>query len=170
MDPNTPWFNDLDEIIETATAGESSMQTAMLYLVGYALQTAAREWQKMVVYFDTLVGNNLLNQAESTLLSPEKHDLLLFEDESFSRSRKYFWVVEALTAFSEKISDTLDVFEEYQSYEVQPYLELADHDDREKLIRGLDNARTEISKLKTVQFQLDKHLERTKLLRDGVCS
>ena len=167
MDPVT-WYNDLEDILKDTVAEESSMQAAMLVLVGYALRTAAAEWQQMASYFDTLVGSDLLNQAESTLLSPEKHDLLLFEDESFSRSRKYFWVVEAVTTFIEKIADSLHAWERYQSQEVDPYLRLGDLKDHEKLLVGMENARVEVVKLKAVQFQLEKHLERTKLLRDGV--
>lgn len=169
MDPVT-WYNDLEDILKDALAEENSMQAAMLVLVGYALRTAATEWQQMASYFDTLVGENLLNQAESTLLSPEKHDLLLFEDESFSRSRKYFWVVEAATTFIDKISDSINAWERYRAREVDPYLPLNDWKDHGKLLRGLEAADSEVAKLKAVQYQLEKHLERTKLLRDGVSS
>ncbi|MCJ1240026.1 hypothetical protein MMC14_008026, partial [Varicellaria rhodocarpa] len=106
-------------------------------------------------------------QDGSTLLSPKKHDLLLFEDESFSKSKKFFWVLEALTTFNQKISDTIDTFDKYQCHKVQPYLELVEQEDHKKLIQGLDIAKTQIIKLKAVQIQLNKHLERTKLLRDG---
>lgn len=167
MDPVT-WYNDLEDVLKDTLAEESSMQVAMLVLVGYALRTAAAEWQQMASYFDTLVGENLLNQAGSTLLSPEKHDLLLFEDESFSRSRKYFWIVEAATTFMEKITDSLYAWERYRAQEVDPYLRLRDLKDHGKLLAGVGNAEAEVEKLKAVQHQLEKHLERTKLLRDGV--
>ncbi|KAL9116881.1 MAG: hypothetical protein Q9187_006590, partial [Circinaria calcarea] len=167
MDPVT-WYNDLEDILKDALAEESSMQVAMLVLVGYALRTAAAEWQQMASYFDTLVGENLLNQAESTLLSPEKHDLLLFEDESFSRSRKYFWIVEAVTTFIDKISDSIHAWERYRAQEVDPYLRLSGWKGHGKLLGGVETADSEVAKLKAVQHQLEKHLERTKLLRDGL--
>lgn len=163
------WFRATpDEALEKAMTENSSMQVALLILVSCAVSIAAIEWEKMVTYFDTLLGYDFLNKAESTLLSPETHDLLLFEDESFSRSRKYFWAIEALTTFIDKISEIIDAWKRYKKYEVTPYLILTNWREHDQLARHVEKAENEISKLEMIQSQLEKHLERTKLSRDGV--
>ena len=164
------WYDDLDDVLNYALAEESSMQTALLVLIGFALRTAATEWQKMASYFDNLLSDDLLNKAESTLLSPDKHDMLLFEDESFSRSRKYFWVLDAISTFIDKISETLDVWKRYQTYSVDPFLRIDDWKERGRFLLDLEAAEAEVARLEAARQRLEKHLERTKLLRDGVSS
>ena len=167
MDPIT-WYDELDEVLKDALLEESSMQIAMLVLVGYALRTATDQWQTMILYFDTLLSNDLFDHKESTLLSPERHDMLLFEDESFSRSRKYFWVIDAITTFIEKISEALDAWERYRINEVDPFLKLTHWKEYNRLVTSLNSANSEISRLEGSRQNLQNHLERTKLLRDGV--
>ena len=167
MDPIT-WYDELEEVLKDALFEESSMQIAMLVLVGYALRIATDQWQNMVSYFDTMLSNDLLNHAESTLLSPEKHDMLLFEDESFSRSRKYFWVVDAISTFIEKISEALDAWERYRTNEVDPFLGMTHWREHKRLLAILDSVKAEVARLEGARQHLQNHLERTRLLRDGV--
>ena len=167
MDPIT-WYNDLDDMLNHALSEESSMETALLVLVGFALRMAATEWQKMALYFDTLLSDDLHKKAESTLLSPEKHDMLLFEDESFSRSRKYFWVVDAISIFIEKISEALNVWKHYRAHNIDPFLRMNDWKERGRFLLDLEAAEAEVARLEAAQQRLEIHLERTKLLRDGV--
>ena len=167
MDPHI-WYHDLDQLVRAAIVRESSMHAALLIFVGYSLRVAATEWQKMAAYFDTLVGGDLLKSPSSTLLSPDKHDLLLFEDETFLRSRKYFWIVDAVTSFMEKISDAIDAWKRYRMDQVNPYLLSSDGYDARSFRLRLADAEAEVEKLEVVRNQLEKHLERTKLLRDGV--
>ena len=163
MDPIT-WYDELDEVLKDALFEESSMQIAMLILVGYALRIATDEWQNMVLYFDTLLSNDLLDHKESTLLSPERHDMLLFEDESFSRSRKYFWVIDAISTFIEKISETLDAWERYRINKVDPFLRMTHWKEHNRLLASLNSADSEISRLEGLRQHLQNHLERTRLL------
>ena len=164
MEPSS-WYDDLEDTLRTAVAENSSMQAACLVLVGYALHIATVEWQKMAFYFDSLLGSSPINDEDSTFLSPPKHDRLLFEDESFSRSRKYFWVIDALTRFMDEIEETQDVWKRYRVHEVDPFLDTGDWKD---LPRQLEKAKDEVAKLEVVRRRLEKHLERTKVLRDGV--
>ena len=41
------------------------------------------------------------------MLDLEKHDRFLFGDDTFSRSRRYFWVMNSLAVFQEQIDDTI---------------------------------------------------------------
>ena len=162
------WYDDLEDTLRTAITEDISMQAAFLVLVGYALHFATLEWQRMALYFDTLLSPNSINDHESALLSPDKHDRLLFEDESFSRSRKYFWVIDALTRFIDEIEEIQDVWERYYIQEVDPALKQLTGNSYDVVARNLLKAKDEISKLNSVRRRLERHLERTKVLRDGV--
>ena len=163
------WYDDLDNILHEAVTEDSSMQSASLVLVSYALHIALTEWQKMSLYFDTLLGSNSSSLEDSTLLNPEKHDRLLFEDEGFSRSRKYFWVIDALTKFIEEIEEAEQAWERYRTHEVDPFLrDVTTSEEYDFLQHHLGGAKSEVSRLEVVRRRLEKHLERTKVLRDGL--
>ena len=162
------WYDDLENTLKTAIMEDNSIQAAFLILVGYALHCAIVEWQRMALYFDTLLSPNSINDHESALLSPDKHDRLLFEDESFSRSRKYFWVIDALTRFIQEIEETQDVWERYRIEEVDSALKQLTGSSHDMVAQNLLKAEDEISKLYSVRQRLERHLERTKVLRDGV--
>ena len=167
LEPSS-WHYNLENVLSTALADQSSMQVALLVLVGYALGIAVVEWNKMAFYFDTLMGDHKFSQNESTLLSPEEHDSLLFDDESFSRSRKYFWVVDALSVFIDSLTDSVLTWERYRDDFVVPVLQLEDWRETPVFLQHLRSAETEVSKLLGIRNSLEKHLERTKLLRDGL--
>ena len=167
LEPSS-WHYNLENVLSTALADQSTMQVALLALIGYALGIAVVEWNKMAFYFDTLMGDHKFSQNESTLLSPEEHDSLLFDDESFSRSRKYFWVVDALSVFIDSLSDSVLTWERYREDFVAPFLELEDWREATVFLHHLRSAEVEVSKLIGIRNSLEKHLERTKLLRDGL--
>ncbi|SPO02002.1 uncharacterized protein DNG_04675 [Cephalotrichum gorgonifer] len=50
---------------------------------------------------------DLLDEGDA-ILNPQKHDDLLFDDSTFSRSRRYFWAADSLDTFLASISDTLN--------------------------------------------------------------
>ena len=167
LEPSS-WHYNLENVLSAALANESSLQVALLVIIGYALGIAVVEWSKMAFYFDTLMGDHKFSQIESTLLSPDKHDALLFDDESFSRSRKYFWVVDALSAFIDSLSDSVLTWERYREDHVAPFLDMEHWRELPAFTQHLKVAEIEIGKLSSIRSSLEKHLERTKLLRDGL--
>lgn len=50
----------------------------------------------------------------ATFMQPDTHDTLLVDDESFSRSRKYFWVISTLSDFEDKLETTIDQWPLYR--------------------------------------------------------
>ncbi|CAG9962927.1 unnamed protein product [Clonostachys byssicola] len=52
---------------------------------------------------------------ESPIWDPELHDGLLSDDEAFSRSRLYFWVVDALGMFHRQIEDTMTEWSRFRT-------------------------------------------------------
>jgi hypothetical protein len=95
------------------------------------------------------------------LLGPEGHDMLLFDDDSFSRSRKYFWVINFLAECNSRIDENIQELDNAVSDWVR------------KLERGkLDDYMNRISdkrfELTEVQDQLKAKCAETIALRDGV--
>lgn len=58
-------------------------------------------WREVLDYFDNLVSER------DTFLQPDRHDSLLSDDETFSRSKKYFWAITTLKELDLSISDNL---------------------------------------------------------------
>jgi hypothetical protein len=62
---------------------------------------------------------DLLDKIESSLgdrdsiLSPDNHGKLLIDDQSFERSRRYFWTIDALDTFSGTLKEPLPIFEQF---------------------------------------------------------
>lgn len=49
-----------------------------------------KRWSEIFDYFSLLIGHR------DSLPDPDVHDSLLFDDDSFSRSRRYFWAINYL--------------------------------------------------------------------------
>ena len=48
-------------------------------------------------------------------MQPNEHDNLLFDDEAFSRSRRYLWAIDCLSEFESAISDNINQWDLYKS-------------------------------------------------------
>jgi hypothetical protein len=55
---------------------------------------------------------HILDIGDDILLDPRKHDQLLFDDDSFSRSRKYWWASNMLVPLRQKIEDSRKVHQQ----------------------------------------------------------
>lgn len=93
----TPQNMDEEELLE---AGKT-LESVILDLICKALCDAADSWEEI----GKLLSSMLDDQA--TILNPQKHDRLLFDDNTFSRSRRYFWAVEYLDVFRADIRDAI---------------------------------------------------------------
>lgn len=56
------------------------------------------------------------------LLQHDKHDQLLFDDATFSRSRQYFWAISALEAFEATIADTVEQWDIMRDRFAEPFV------------------------------------------------
>lgn len=74
---------------------------AILIMADNAMKTVQSYWKDILDYFDQLISES------DTFLDPERHDRLLSDDESFSRSKRYFWAITALKELDLSISDNL---------------------------------------------------------------
>lgn len=104
-------------------------------------------WEKIAGYFAWLVGHH-----KEILSDPDAHDSLLFDDDSFSRSRRYFWAINYLAELDISISGNiveLEKFENIQRFRFGPL--------RDQLIQ-----------LKFLRERLRDQREEAIALRDGV--
>jgi hypothetical protein len=108
-----------------------------------------RDWTAISEYLERFVIN------EFTFLDEERHDLLLFDDDTFSRSRQYFWVISTINEFLPIIDQTLHTCKDmnHRGWS-EEYRDLILEEDRRKL-EGIKK-RFESQKL------------RAEALRDGV--
>lgn len=77
------------------------MLQATLIIADNAMRTIQSHWKQILDYFEQLISE------KDTFLEPERHDNLLSDDESFSRSKRYFWAITSLKELDLSISDNL---------------------------------------------------------------
>ena len=131
---------------------------AEMNLIGHGLERISDRWSSFQTYFDYILHNG------DSLMNPAEHDNLLFDDGAFSRSRKYFWVIECLSEIDICISDNLTQWELYKSARI-PLIQ----DALTKLDRvQLSFAERQYSGLQNQQVAFRKKLAATKALRDAL--
>ncbi|KAF4182896.1 hypothetical protein CNMCM7927_009438 [Aspergillus lentulus] len=70
-------------------------------LILQALRDAADSWEQVANHLSSLVDD------QGAIFDPDEHDRLLFDDNTFSRSRLYFWAIDCLGMFIPSISATM---------------------------------------------------------------
>ncbi|KAF7122253.1 hypothetical protein CNMCM5793_000210 [Aspergillus hiratsukae] len=70
-------------------------------LILQALEDAADSWEQVANHLSSLIDN------QGAIFDPDEHDRLLFDDNTFSRSRLYFWGIDCLAIFIPSISATI---------------------------------------------------------------
>ncbi|KAG5301356.1 hypothetical protein I7I48_01338 [Histoplasma ohiense] len=81
--------------------------SAILVLIKNALQNAANSYENVCSHFASVLNDQL------AIFDLDEHDNLLFDDNTFSRSRCYFWVIDSLEAFKERIADAKKQWEDF---------------------------------------------------------
>ncbi|KAG8528932.1 uncharacterized protein KY384_006621 [Bacidia gigantensis] len=138
--------------------GRLSRVGAEMNLIGHGLERISERWTDFQTYFDYILHGG------DSLMNPSEHDNLLFDDGAFSRSRKYFWVIECLSEFDICISDNLTQWELYKAARIP----LA-HDALTKLDRvQLSFAERHCTVLQNQRDTFRQKLAATKALRDAL--
>lgn len=79
--------------------GHISRQTAELSCIVYALKEIDERWRKLNDHIASLLVEDFMD--------PKTYTTLLFDDETFSRSRLYFWILGCLNEFNVSIEDNI---------------------------------------------------------------
>ena len=141
------------------TLGKLTALGAEIHLIGQGLERITERWADFLSYFDFILDGS------DSLMKPTDHDDLLFDDGSFSRSRRYFWAIDCLTEFDLSITDNIVQWELYKAARLSPHLELPDVDQRQLIF-----AERQYRVLQNQRESFRQKLASTKALRDAVRS
>lgn len=100
--------------------------------------------------------------GQDTILHEDQHDRLLFDDDNFTRSRQYFWVIASIGEFVSIIDETMVHY--------GTVLEglFPDHGDTEKYEQLFREHDMLVKKLVSIKERFEKQRDRATALRDGV--
>jgi hypothetical protein len=104
-----------------------------------------KEWTAISDYIETFVASKF------TFLEEGQHDLLLFDDDTFSRSRQYFWVITTIGEFLPIIDQTLNIWGEMNKWR-----------------EDLNLVQEDISEMMAIKEIFENQKKRAEALRDGV--
>jgi hypothetical protein len=113
-------------------------------MVEFTCRMIIKRWDGIADYFAKLIGHR------DTLSDPDSHDSLLFDDDSFSRSRRYFWAINYLAEVDSSIAGNI--------------VEL------ERFARRNKDIRVQLDQLQYLRGRLQSYREEAIALRDGVGS
>jgi hypothetical protein len=120
--------------------------------------------------------DKILDIRDDILLDPRKHDQLLFDDDSFSRSRKYWWASNLLVVLRQKIEDSRKLHQQLVDDLIVPIIGIATDPkvsrDTSTWPNGLaeveDRAAKAYGRLGKLLDRIDVQQKRVDALRDGV--
>jgi hypothetical protein len=129
-----------------------------LWFVREILNVLLRNWGQLVEHFDHFLkdGKPFLNSRE--------HDNLLVDDETFSRSRKYFWSLSCLSEFMLYINDAIYQWETSRDV----WNKIFNGYQTEKSKEVIKEINEICEKLKALHDRLQVHRKNVTALRDGL--
>ena len=165
--------------VEVAHPAPENPAMHVLKLIKEGLEMAANAWEGLLAHFNVILDD------QHTLLDPRGHDDLLFDDDTFSRSRLYFWAMDGLEVFITQIKDTISEWEDFWAaretmirvFEEVHHQRMCDLGRVEAVPTGtkfelsnlyLDNIRGQINRLRDYQVHFEAFRAKTDALRGGV--
>ena len=141
-----------------------NMQVTMLDFVRDAFLFALDGWLGLYRHTESLLSSG------EELVQPGLHDKLLFDDEVFSGSRKYFWLIDSLHTFTTAISSSLDTWKSFESQDIQPHVKSLSWSatEKEMLLDSLEQVQRIVQELEHMKMLFANQRAKTLALRDGV--
>jgi len=143
-------------------------QTAELVLeslIEFTIFMVIDKWSAIEKYFAWLIGHR------DTLSDPDMHDGLLFDDDTFSRSRKYFWAINYLAEIDISIAENITQLELWVSrsrkFGPDTTKYLADAVESRQAVRPISES---LGLLLDMRARLKAQREEAIALRDGLFS
>ncbi|KAH8805866.1 hypothetical protein F5884DRAFT_640416, partial [Xylogone sp. PMI_703] len=128
--------------------------------VEFSIGMVIDRWECVSDYFGSLIGHR------ETLADPDAHDSLLFDDDSFSRSRRYFWAINYLAELDISIGENIVQLERCVATWPQ-YADFQFHEDRQTEKRSLHER---LNQLRDMRYRLRTLRQDAIALRDGLFS
>ncbi|KAI3316632.1 hypothetical protein HD806DRAFT_517165 [Xylariaceae sp. AK1471] len=144
-----------------------SLRAQSLHYVAKALWAIAARWRGVL---DEL--ENLTNRTDA-LRQPDRLHEILFDDDSFSTSKRYFWIINLVHDIDSLLGDNIEKWTLYEKTAVAPFLQIKPLEDwQEKAMDALEKYRKEASEaceeLKQLRQSFQVKLERVTVMRDGL--
>jgi hypothetical protein len=111
---STAWLTTLTIVVVGVSLKCTTSNSAYSYIFRYAVPA----WEALVGYFDQFADER------KDFLGPSLHDNLRVDDETFSRSRKYFWALSCLSAFNLYIGSMIQQWKGSRDIWEKRFLEL----------------------------------------------
>jgi hypothetical protein len=108
-------------------------------------------WIEIIKYVERFIA------GQDTFLHEKWHDQLLFDDDNFTRSRQYFWVISSTGEFILIIEETINHYENFAEW-------VSRSQDEEN--RHSENG----AQLEAIKEKFERQRTRATELRDGVSS
>lgn len=141
-----------------------------LHTIIKALKTVETRWRELERYISSLLVQDFMN--------PKDYCDLLFDDETFTRSRLYFWILGFIIEVQPCIEDNITQWNLYRQARIQSLLEDSRDSpkykntaafDRSSVIRQYDKEGKQIMQdLENLKRRFDAISESVRALRDGV--
>jgi len=128
-------------------------------MVEFTIRVVINRWLAITEYFAWLIGHR------DALTDPEIHDSLLFDDASFSRSRRYFWAINYLAELDDSIAGNILQVENWIA-KWPEHLTIHSKEMRDD-VRSLPER---LNQLMALQVRLRALRQEAIALRDGVSS
>jgi len=138
----------------------SPLYRAALELLVQCYGNLEYRWQALNLHLERLLDER------SALMKPSDHDRLLWDDEVFTRSRRYFWAIHCLAEFHTSINDNILQWENYRAARLDPVHEAGIMESCD--LENIDRIERFCATLKAIRSYFAVQLEATKALRDGV--
>jgi len=157
--------NDLQYKIDI-NAMLTSYYTQMVSFANTAIDAICGDWTELGDRIDRLILNGEL--LSELVLKPDSLDQQMFEDGSYSKSRKYFWVIKAVDEFVETLEETEEKFKKF--------LQFSEGQDRAAILpihpsiskEEQGHATTVVQKLSDLEKRFKLQQERAKDFQNGV--
>ncbi|PMD50854.1 uncharacterized protein K444DRAFT_576582 [Hyaloscypha bicolor E] len=133
-----------------------------------ALRSAWVGWYTLVQYIDGLLGTG------SEIFDLEAHDNLIFEDDLYTRSKRYFWVINCLNESEKVITRNTQVWVGYRDNVLFPFGQTLLKEGDAEMSKELDGAIQECNErqvdLENIKKEFNEQRTKAIALRDGLFS
>jgi hypothetical protein len=138
-----------------------SLFRVMIRLVQNSItQLCDSKLKELLEYFQVLVSE------KSALFDPNLHDSLLSDNETFSRSKTYFWSINMLREIEISISRNINQVE--GCIRDWPRTNSSEEDEAYRVLRAEEQLRPTVEKLSAMKDKFKTLREEAQALRDGV--
>ena len=155
----------IDGLLQTAICEDATLVAVIARAIHLVLESTWRGWESLVSHIDVLLGTG------HYIFDIEAHNNLLFDDDLYTRSRRYFWAINCLNESLNVIERSIQTFITQRDTVLIPMAKkikteegMREFDDQ---MKSCDDA---LQKLMKIKESFNEQRPKAIALRDGVSS